>query len=190
MHIMFLCMFKPFSDANRGLNWKLCILYYVKAGGRDPNSAATTTRRPAQAPGYRSDPRKSFSFFVFVSVMMRTDGSAIGCPPPQALVPWSPRRQQIRGAARHGTTSRSRVHWESSLSLSLHVSSWHCRARPGFSWYGDWHASAWPVPVVCTWAHINSVPNMDGDARPLPSSPIHLAVAPCMPSVEGTSCPV
>jgi hypothetical protein len=102
-------MFKPFSDANRGLNSKLCIYIMLKQEAEARIRQRPDAQPRPQPPGYRSDPRKNFSFFVFVSVMMRTDGSAIGCSPtapPQALVPWSPRRQQIRGAARHGTARR------------------------------------------------------------------------------------
>jgi hypothetical protein len=165
-------------------------IYYVKAGGRGPNSAAA--RRPAQAPAPRLPLRSTQKLFFFrFCVGDDADGRQChwmlphGPTPGSRAVEPAAAADQRRGTARHGTASRSRVHRESSLSLSLHVSSCHCRARPGFSWYGDWHASAWPVPVVCTWAHINSVPNMDGDARPLPGSPVHLAVAPCMPPWKG-----
>lgn len=156
-------------------------------------SAATRSRqRPDAQPRPAPIHAKAFLFsFLCRWWCGRTDGRQCHRMPPtpgsRAVEP-AAAADQRRGTARHGTTSRSRVHRESPLSLSLHVSSWHCRARPGFSWYGDWHASAWPVPVVCTWAHINSVPNMDGEARPL----LYTLLSPhatCMPGAALSSCP-
>lgn len=100
--MLVLCMFKPFSDANRGVELKaMHIMLKQEAETRIRQRPDAQPRPQVTAPIHA----KAFLFsFLCRWWCGRTGGRQchwMPPPQPQALVPWSPRRQQIRGAARH-----------------------------------------------------------------------------------------